>query len=286
MTLHDDEVDRTVRLGEEAARTLDERSVRPVTDTPTRKEFRRALWAVAATVFGAAVVVAVVLSLVSYSGVAKVAATQQVHADNAEIQRKANNRLAQDAYDQAVIANKALESRGQEPVNVPKPGSAAPANVIASAAVPIVLAELDDAGVSAAGIAARVAAYQRNNPVQVSTERLARLIANYLLENPPPAGPAGRRGEPGDTPVITQQDIVDAVNVVCASAPGGSCEGAQGDKGETGKDGEAGRGITGTDIRDLDPAPVQRQCVWVVEFTDGTRDEHPIDDTVCEDEVS
>lgn len=278
-----DEVDRTLELGEKAASDLRDGYELALAETrqrPSRGEIRKtiAVAVMVGTLLGC--ILSILVSLSASRDVAVVAADQRL----ASVKLLENQQLAQDAYEQAQLANEALKRRGQRPVAVPDPRTSTAADVIAGAAVPIVLAELDEAGVSADGIAARVAAYMRANPVQVSTERLAQLIADYLRENPPPAGPQGRTGAPG-TPgtVITSQDIVDAVNVVCGQQPGGSCEGATGAKGDTGNTGPAGRGISNTDLRDTDPAPIARECVLVIEYTDGTKEEEAADDSVCED---
>lgn len=172
-------------------------------------------------------IVAIVVAMEASRDVALIA-TEQVQDEK---ERLANRQLAKDAYEQAQRANKALERRGQKPVDVPSPNEATPANVIASAAVPIVLAELDEAGVSADGIATRVAAYMRQNPVQVSTERLARLIADYLAENPPRRGATG----PPISPRSMQMAIDNALAQFCGGTPSEQnpdpCRGEQGEPG-------------------------------------------------------
>lgn len=144
-------------------------------------------------------------------------------------------RVAQEAADQARLANIELANRGQAAVPVPVVGEATDADVLVSAATARVLASLPEGRpVTAGAIAAAVADYMTRNPVtpvSPTAGQIADSVAAYLIANPPPAGAPGAAGARGE---IGEQGK----------------QGERGEQGEMGATGEPGPPPTAEEIRE------------------------------------
>lgn len=198
---------------------------------PGRREVTKIAIAAAIVISVIMGAVAIGVSTLAISEAARTSADQRAAAKDAE----ANKKLAESAYTSAQEANKALQSRGQNPVPVPPPTDEDPTDTIVAAATARVLAQLPDQRPTAGQLAQAVAEYFIINPVGPTPGQLSSSLAKYFAENPPPSGPAGPSGQRG-TP---------------------------GQDGQPGKDGVDGR--NGVDGRTPTAEDIQREFVAYVQ---------------------
>lgn len=154
---------------------------------------------------------------------------------------QANQRLAQQAYDQAQAANQQLAARGQAPVPVAPPDPNDPTKTVANAAAATVLAGLPPLA-KASDIGPAVAAYIMAHPQGPTAAQISDAVGGYLQANPPPKGDPGTNGKNGDngrdgkdgadgrTP--TAADIMAQVDAYCSTR--NQCQGPPGERGPAG----------------------------------------------------
>lgn len=238
------DLDRLEALGLRASEQMQE-ELAEVRKKPSRGEVRRQAGGIATAISCVAAAVAILVGSQAGADAARaenIATDAIAKQEAAQRVQRANERLAQRAYDQAQMANQRLQARGEAPVPVPNPDSADPADVLAASAVPIVLARLKDLNAATPEkIGQAVADYIATNPQGPTTETLSALLAQYLRDNPPERGPSGQdgitppcvlepnqcRGADGKTP--SAEEITAVVNQVCAGYPGGTCKGSPGE---------------------------------------------------------
>lgn len=247
------DLDRMEALGRHASEQMQE-ELAEVRNKPSRREVRRQAGGIAVAISCVAAAVAILVGSQAGADAAlaleEASAAQEAQEADRQAQ-KANEELASRAYEQAQQANRRLQARGESPVPVPNPDVADPADVLAASAIPIVLSRLKDLGAaSPERIGQAVADYIAANPQGPTADTLSALLAEYLRDNPPPAGAdgaegaEGQPGQPGLTPPCalepaqcrgadgktpTAEDIKAEVDKVCAGYPGGTCKGARGE---------------------------------------------------------
>lgn len=234
------DIDRTVALGEEAAEGMH----RAYESKPSRRDTIKIASAIAFVAMAIGIIAAIFIAI----GAARSAAEFEVERQATLETVQQNRELAQDALERVKAANEILEGRGQEPVEEVEPNPDDVSEALANAATAQVLAELPDLAPDADEVGQAVAQYITQNPQGPSSQTLARLIADYFQENPPPAGEQGGQGPtgvPGRPP--TEAEINAAVLAYCE--PQGSdarpCRGPMGPAGTNGED-----GVDGTDGED------------------------------------
>lgn len=158
-----------------------------------------------------AVIAAIVISILGSAFSIAISTLALGQASQTAADVRANERLAQQAYEAAQAANGQLTARGQVGVPVPPPSSEDPTGTIVAASAARVLAALPPTP-TAQQVAQQLAADQALNPPAPAPAAVIAIVADYLAAHPAPPGPSGEPGAPG-TP---------------------------GSNGENGKDGEVG----------------------------------------------
>jgi hypothetical protein len=150
--------------------------------------------------FAYAIAAAAFVALLISSAVGVGMAQLYSRVTQAEAASEAARRLAEEAQQQGAAANEELRRRGQAPVPIPAPGTAADSEVLTAAAAAKVLAQLPDMRPTAVQLGAAVADYIARHPITPlgpTPGQIAAELAGYFVTNPPPAGPAGPTGAPG-----------------------------------------------------------------------------------------
>lgn len=140
---------------------------------------------------------------------------------------------AEQSKQQGDQANAQLQQRGQQPVPIPQPGSAADMDVIVAAATAKVLASLPDLHPSAAQLGQAVAQFVAANPLGPTPAQISASIAGYLATHPLPSGAPGPSGAAGATgeqgpsgkpgPPPTEAEIQQAFGDYIAAHPDALC---------------------------------------------------------------
>jgi len=174
-----------LRTGLGAVDFVEEKLEHDIEAKPSRREVVRI-----------AVIAAVVISVLgsAFSIGISTLALGQTHQTAADV--RANEKLAQQAYDAAQAANGQLTARGQASVPVPPPNPEDPTQTIVAASAARVLAALPPTP-TAQQVAHQLAADQALNPPAPAPSAVIAIVADYLAAHPAPPGPTGEPGKPG-----------------------------------------------------------------------------------------
>lgn len=216
---------KTATAGHDAT----DRAEHELDQRPNRREVTKIAVVVALVVAVLGSALSITVAVLALGSAARIGAEQQVQKrDFAN-----NQKLADQAFDAATQANKALADRGQAQVPIPAPDGNDPSDTLVAAATARVLAQLPRDGLTAKQLGEGIASYLAANPVTPegpSAGQISQALAGYLATNPPPSGEPGQPGETGtpgadgkdgkDGATPSEADIQKAFTDYLANNPG------------------------------------------------------------------